>query len=237
MPKMACKVGDKPGWKWGSEGHCYTYKPGDEKSSGEAAKRAYLQGVAIGGGKLEKESLIEFNKAMDTPDIHVNDALGQETDEEKRKRIRDEKERCMDTNIKVKKDAESTEYTFESYVSIVKVDAPLHKVYGVVLEPWTVDLQLDVITPAEIEKASDLYMMRSQTLGYRHKGKLTKAKAYIVQNFIAPCDFWLDGSQLVLKDSWVMVTKVEDEELWKQIEKGEITGYSIGGRGHRTPAA
>jgi hypothetical protein len=38
----------KPGYKWGSQGKCYTYIPGDETSRKKAKQKAYIQGAAIG---------------------------------------------------------------------------------------------------------------------------------------------------------------------------------------------
>lgn len=47
MPVIRCVKDGKPGWKYGEEGFCYTYTPGNEKSSNEAKRKAYLQGAAI----------------------------------------------------------------------------------------------------------------------------------------------------------------------------------------------
>ena len=48
MPVKRCRSDNKPGWKWGSSGACYTYKSGDDKSSKRAKKKAVAQGIAIG---------------------------------------------------------------------------------------------------------------------------------------------------------------------------------------------
>jgi hypothetical protein len=47
----------KPGYKYGKEGFCYTYTPGNEEERQEAERKAYLQGVAIErrrGGELHE---------------------------------------------------------------------------------------------------------------------------------------------------------------------------------------
>ena len=64
MPIMNCTIGDKPGYKYGESGHCYTYTKDDENSRKEAKKKAILQGVAIEGGnphleKADYEDLVE----------------------------------------------------------------------------------------------------------------------------------------------------------------------------------
>ena len=57
MPVQSCSDGDKPGFKWGDSGKCYTYAPSNEKSKGQAKRRAYLQGIAIGEYPIKKELL------------------------------------------------------------------------------------------------------------------------------------------------------------------------------------
>jgi hypothetical protein len=46
VPVMECRVGDRPGWKYGDSGKCYDYSPGDEAASNEAKRKAHLQGAA-----------------------------------------------------------------------------------------------------------------------------------------------------------------------------------------------
>jgi len=55
MPVMRCSDKGKPGYKYGESGKCYTYTPGNMSEEKEAKKNAYLQGVAIGGGKLPED--------------------------------------------------------------------------------------------------------------------------------------------------------------------------------------
>nr|WP_051009134.1 XkdF-like putative serine protease domain-containing protein [Bacillus xiamenensis] len=49
----------------------------------------------------------------------------------------------------------------------------------------------------------------------------------VVESYIAPSDFER-GDEVIKKGSWVLVTKASDE-IWEQIQKGEITGYSMAG--------
>lgn len=56
MPIESCSFENKPGFKWGQEGKCYTYTAGDESSMNEARKKANAQGVAARvAGYVEKE--------------------------------------------------------------------------------------------------------------------------------------------------------------------------------------
>lgn len=54
---METTIDGKPAYKYGESGKPYTYTEGDEQSRKNAKRKAYLQGVAIGGGKLEKSDL------------------------------------------------------------------------------------------------------------------------------------------------------------------------------------
>jgi hypothetical protein len=103
-------------------------------------------------------------------------------------------------------------------------------VYGVVSEPGTVDLQGDRLSESEIRKACHKFMMTSQKIGKEHEGI---AKADIIESYIAPVTFKC-GGQAVRKGSWVMAVKIHDPGIWRDVKKGDITGFSIAGTGTRT---
>ena len=102
-------------------------------------------------------------------------------------------------------------------------------IYGVVLEPEQVDAQGDIISADEIEKTAHLYLKRSRIVGDRH---IKKAEASVVESYIAPTDFTLND-ELVIKGSWVLVTKIEDEQLWQEVKQGSYNAFSIGAYGKR----
>ena len=52
MPVQRCRKNNKPGWRWGSSGACYTYKAGDEEGRKKAKRKAILQGIAIEAGEV-----------------------------------------------------------------------------------------------------------------------------------------------------------------------------------------
>ena len=47
MPLNTCRQDNKPGFKWGDSGHCYTYTEGNESSRAEAKRKAMIQARAI----------------------------------------------------------------------------------------------------------------------------------------------------------------------------------------------
>lgn len=104
-------------------------------------------------------------------------------------------------------------------------------VYGVVLEPDSVDGDDDVMTAADVEWTAHHFLAVQGVTGYRHRDF---ADATVVESYVAPCDFQM-GAQLVRQGSWVLVTRVNDPDIWRQIVAGEITGYSVGGFGELIP--
>jgi DNA adenine methylase len=121
----------------------------------------------------------------------------------------------------------------ESFVSlhILKDGAEPEQrlVYGEVLIPEEWDRQQDIISAMEIEKAAHRFLEEFQQLGFNHKGMLDKSAARIVESYIAPCDLRLNERD-VKKGTWVLVTKVYNDTLWDAIKKGEVNGYSVGGK-------
>jgi len=120
---------------------------------------------------------------------------------------------------------------------IVKgTDVKKQILYCVVSEPNTEDLQGDVLDLDEIEKMAHNYLLDYRVVGDSHSkkrnGKVVKADAGIVESFIAPVDFQV-GNETISKGSWVVAIKVNDPKLWAEVEKGDITGVSIGGTGER----
>lgn len=48
MPVQTCTLNNKPGYRWGDSGKCYTYEPGNETQRKKAKQKANIQGAAIG---------------------------------------------------------------------------------------------------------------------------------------------------------------------------------------------
>ncbi len=115
-------------------------------------------------------------------------------------------------------------------------DDSQHLVYGVVLQAGIPDSQGDTIDAAQIEKTAHRFLQESRKQDVQHDE--TPAAVEPVESYLAPHDMVLAG-QLVKKGSWVMVSKVNDPEIWERIANPRhaepLTGYSIGGRGLRLP--
>ncbi len=110
-----------------------------------------------------------------------------------------------------------------------------HVVYGIVLEPDTVDAQQDIYSAEEVRTAAHRYMEEFQNAGLMHRRKIND-KAKVIESFLAPCDF-TSGGQPVKKGTWVMAMRVIDDALWAQCKDKRLDGFSIGGSAQRTPEA
>ncbi|WP_144716538.1 XkdF-like putative serine protease domain-containing protein [Bacillus altitudinis] len=108
---------------------------------------------------------------------------------------------------------------------IAKADDAQRLVYGIVYEPNVADAHGDYMTPEEIEKAAHGFLKDAREIDKQHD--FQGGVGEVVESYIAPSDFEM-GDELIKKGSWVLVTKASDE-IWEQIQKGEITGYSMAG--------
>lgn len=117
----------------------------------------------------------------------------------------------------------------EVTVPIWKDDAK-RIVYGVVMQPGVRDSQGDVVCCEEIEQAAHRFLAESRKHDVQHAEE--QVDVVPVESFIAPMDMPFAGRP-VLKGSWVMAVHVPDEEIWQQVVKDELTGFSIGGTAER----
>lgn len=118
----------------------------------------------------------------------------------------------------------------EQVVELWKADGPEQIIYGVVLTPGVYDSQGDIIDAGDIRKAAHKWLAEYRKHDIQHAE--TPASVRVVESFIAPSDMSIAGQQ-VLKGAWVLAAHVQDPADWQRVEKGELTGWSIGGTGER----
>jgi len=116
--------------------------------------------------------------------------------------------------------------TFSKFVPIFKSNEEEKLVTGIVLEPETIDGQGEIISASEIRKTCFKFMQDFATLGLMHS--MFPSSLKIIENYIAPVNFKIDGKE-VKKGSWLITTKVLDDQIWKAVKSGELKGYSIQG--------
>jgi len=114
-------------------------------------------------------------------------------------------------------------------VDLFKLDDDQHLIYGVVLVPDVEDLQGDICSKEDIQEAAHDYLVNSRLIKAQHRAP---TDADVVQSYIAPVDIPI-GKGIAPAGSWILVTKINSAAMWTSVRKGEVTGYSIGGRGTR----
>lgn len=125
--------------------------------------------------------------------------------------------------------SEGDKAEFQTYGRILKTDAEKHYVTGVVYEPMVEDTDGNYMTEEEITKAAHWFMKNAGDADIQHC--FEKADGVeVVESYVAKCDMEIEG-QPIKKGTWLMTMEVADGEVWDRIEKGEITGFSMGGKG------
>lgn len=134
--------------------------------------------------------------------------------------------------------------TWKRIVSMLPVakamtaETPAEKriVIGVVLEPEPFDGAGDghheTYAADEIERAAHNYCASFLSLNDSHGRFLTREQIAVVETYIAPCDFTLDGST-IRRGSWVLAARVIDDQLWARVLTGELRAWSIEGYSER----
>ena len=64
------------------------------------------------------------------------------------------------------------------------------------------------------------------TMGLMHKNMSPPLD--LVESWISPVSLTL-GRTVAPTGSWVITVRVNDDEIWGKVKKGELTGFSIGG--------
>ena len=126
-------------------------------------------------------------------------------------------------------------------VNIAKVDKENKIVEGVVYRPSKefdkdgnptdyIDSQGDWMTEDDVKKAchnfsKKLAITKGQVVDKQHNEKAGYGN--VVENYIAKVDIPDIGAK---KGDWCAAIEVTCEKTWEQVLKGEIAGFSIGGR-------
>jgi len=115
----------------------------------------------------------------------------------------------------------------EKFVELKKVDDDKRIVYAIVYSPGEVDAHGDTADAETIEKAAYNFMKRGITKNV-DKGHDYKAdEGFVAESWITKENDSLFPDSPI--GSWAVGIKVENDETWQQIKKGEITGLSLAG--------
>lgn len=118
---------------------------------------------------------------------------------------------------------------FSTYSKILKVDAATHYITGIVYEPMTEDAHGNFMTEDEIRKAAYWFAKNGDKVDLQHSFE-TADGLTVVENYVAPCDLTI-GDTTVRKGTWLLTVECSNETVWQSVQKGELTGFSMGGVG------
>lgn len=125
--------------------------------------------------------------------------------------------------------AEDGRASFQTYGRILKADTDSHYVTGIVYEPMVEDTQGNYMTEEEIQKAAYWFAKNGNQVDLQHSFEALEGAA-VVESYIAKCDEEIEG-QAIKKGTWLMTVEVTDPDVFEAIQKGELTGFSMGGVG------
>lgn len=139
-----------------------------------------------------------------------------------------EKSQSGDTIEEEKKSSGSDETRF---IEFIKVDTSQHLVGGIIYEPNEVDTQGDFAVEEDITKAMYRFMEKYSTqtarIKVQHEGESHSFP--IIECFQPETDI-RKGGKVVKKGSWWLMVKITNDAVWRDIEEGRLTGFSMGGR-------
>lgn len=120
-------------------------------------------------------------------------------------------------------------------LNIFKIYKKEQLISAVVYEPNVIDTDGEFMRKAAIREAAFNWMLvYGGMYKEQHKKNLSKREAAVVETYLAPVSFAVE-KEIITEGTWIATTKIFSKKIWKKIESGEITAYSIGGRGVRKP--
>lgn len=118
---------------------------------------------------------------------------------------------------------------FSTTAKIVKVDAETHYITGIAYEPLTEDAHGNFMTEPEIRKAAYWFAKNGDKVDLQHSFEKAEGLS-VVENYVAPCDMTI-GETPVVKGTWIITVECANNAVWEAVQKGELTGFSMGGVG------
>lgn len=240
MPLQRCMHEGKHAWRWGSTGKAYTYNSDDPEDEKNAKRRAIDQGLAIGGGSLEKAAptLDEMYRDEIRGSSEYARASEEATDPDIKSMFlsmsQDElrhAETLKAIMVKQPSAAPATETGMSKSLVIDIAKIQDNTCYGIVLKANTEDLQGDVMSPEDIRIAMHGFMEEFRTINKDHADDIDAC----------PVECWQAkepgslGNSRYAPGDWLMGVKIRDQEVLRAVREGKLRSYSIEGVGTRVP--
>ena len=125
--------------------------------------------------------------------------------------------------------AKEGEASFTTSGTIVKTDSEKHYVTGIVYEPMVEDAHGNYMTEEEIQKAAYGYAKLGYQCDLQHNFEPMEG-GKVVESWLEKADCKI-GDTDIKKGTWLMTVEITDSAVWEKVEKGELTGFSMGGVG------
>lgn len=128
--------------------------------------------------------------------------------------------------------ASTEEVTKSLHGEFVAKDADKQIVTAPVLIPDRPDRHGDEVSAENIEEVAQDFLANYQNVDVMHT----------LENVGVPVESWVTRSALdfdgkeVPAGSWMLSVKVNNDEVWQAVKSGELTGFSIFGKGQREVA-
>lgn len=118
-------------------------------------------------------------------------------------------------------------------------DVEEHIVFAVVLEPndgsdgapLIPDKQDEIYSAEAIRKTAHYWAENGGVVGLMHRFDIS-SHVSVLETYLAPVDFTFehDGSSYeVRKGTWLLCLRINNDEMWETIKKGELGAFSVGG--------
>lgn len=98
--------------------------------------------------------------------------------------------------------------------------------YAAVLVPGEPDSDGDVVSAEKIEAVAHQWLEEYRNIDLMHT--LSSASATVVESYLTPAEMEV-GEYTLPAGTWVMASKIADDDVWNAVKNGELTGYSIMG--------
>lgn len=116
-------------------------------------------------------------------------------------------------------------------VRFQKFDDAERLIIGPLLIPETFDKQDDIVTPIEVRRGAHRFLTRmiggDAKLGVMHS-KFPDGLE-LVESYVVPTGNTIDvGDETYSEGTWLVVVRILDDEIWRRVQEGELTGFSVG---------
>jgi len=93
-----------------------------------------------------------------------------------------------------------------------------------------IDTQNDLISPREMEKMANAFMLDVRTAKAMHEGD---SVGEVIHSLPLTDEVAKALGISSEQEGWIIGMKIHDDAVWEQVKSGEFSGFSIGGRSDR----